>query len=45
MALVKKVIIIVLIIWGISVFFKKYIAPVMVPFFKAHKDNVGFFNY
>ncbi len=38
--MIKKLIILALIIWGLFVFYKKFMAGTMDPFFKKHTGNV-----
>jgi len=38
----KKIIITALIIWGLFVFYKKFLASTMDPFFKNKTGNVDF---
>ncbi|MFH0732351.1 MAG: hypothetical protein V2A72_05470 [Candidatus Omnitrophota bacterium] len=40
----KKLLLIVVIIWALLIFYNKFVAPVIVPFFKEHKGNVDFFG-
>jgi hypothetical protein len=38
--LIKRVVIIALLLWGLFVFYKKFVASSTEPFFKKHKGNV-----
>jgi hypothetical protein len=37
--MIKKLFIIALVIWGLFVFYKKFMAPTLEPFFKTHKGD------
>jgi len=41
----KKIIIIILIVWGLFIFYRKFVAPIVVPFFKNGAHNVDLFGY
>ena len=36
----KKIVLIVLILWGLFIFYKKIMAPTMEPFFKKNSGNI-----
>jgi len=40
--MIKKIIILGLIIWAAFIFYKKFVAPTLKPFFKQHTENVDF---
>ncbi len=40
--MIKKIIILGLIIWAALIFYKKYMAGTLKPFFKQHTGNVDF---
>jgi len=41
----KKIVIIALIVWVLFVLYRRFVAPVVVPFFKTGIHNIDFFGY
>jgi len=38
--MIKKIVLIAFILWGLFIFYKKFMAPTMEPFFKKNKGNI-----
>ena len=41
----KKIVIIALIVWALLVLYRKFVVPIVVPFFKNGAHNVDLFGY
>ncbi len=42
--MIKKIVILTLLVWGLVVFYQNFLASTFEPFFQKHTDEIDFFQ-